>query len=46
MRDRTQLAADLEVERRHFLELIVQPTAIERVDAFPRNHRDYPDCDD
>lgn len=41
--DRAQLAADLEAERRHFLELVVQPAAMEGVDAFLRDFRDYPD---
>jgi hypothetical protein len=41
--DRAQLAADLEAERRHFLELIVQPAAMQGVDAFLRDFRDYPD---
>jgi 2-(1,2-epoxy-1,2-dihydrophenyl)acetyl-CoA isomerase len=41
--DRVQLAADLEAERRHFLELIVQPAAMEGVAAFLRDFRDYPD---
>lgn len=40
--DRAQLAADLESERRHFLELIAQPAAMEGVDAFLRDYRDYP----
>lgn len=41
--DRARLAADLEAERRQFVELIVQPAAIEGVDAFLRDFRDYPD---
>jgi 2-(1,2-epoxy-1,2-dihydrophenyl)acetyl-CoA isomerase len=41
--DRTQLAADLEAERRHFLELIVRPAALQGIDAFLRDFRDYPD---
>lgn len=41
--DRAQLAADLEAERRQFLELIVQPAAQEGVSAFLRDFRDYPD---
>jgi 2-(1,2-epoxy-1,2-dihydrophenyl)acetyl-CoA isomerase len=40
--DRAQLAADLEAERRQFLELIVQPAAMQGVDAFLRDFRDYP----
>ena len=40
--DRVQLAADLEAERRHFLELIVQPAARQGVDTFLRDFRDYP----
>lgn len=40
---RTQLAADLEAERRHFLELIAQPAATLGVDAFLRDFSDYPD---
>ena len=44
--DRARLAADLEAERRHFLELIAQPAAIQGVDAFLRDFRDYPDCED
>ena len=41
--ERSQLAADLESERRHFLELIAQPAALQGVDAFLRDFRDYPD---
>ena len=41
--DRMQLAADLEAERGHFLELIAQPAAMQGIDAFLRNFRDYPD---
>jgi 2-(1,2-epoxy-1,2-dihydrophenyl)acetyl-CoA isomerase len=41
--DRERLAADLEAERRHFLELIVQPAAEQGVAAFLRDFRDYPD---
>ena len=40
--DRAQLAADLEAERRHFLELIAQPAAMQGVDAFLRDFSDYP----
>jgi 2-(1,2-epoxy-1,2-dihydrophenyl)acetyl-CoA isomerase len=40
---RAQLAAELEAERRHFLELIAQSAAIEGIDAFLRDYRDYPD---
>ena len=43
--DRAQLAADLEAERRNFLDLIVQPEAIEGVDAFLRDFSDYPSSD-
>ncbi len=41
--DRARLASDLEAERGHFLELIVQPAAMQGVDAFLRNFHDYPD---
>ncbi len=41
--DRAQLAADLDAERRHFLELIAQPAAVQGVAAFLRDFRDYPD---
>jgi 2-(1,2-epoxy-1,2-dihydrophenyl)acetyl-CoA isomerase len=44
--DRAQLAADLEAERRRFLDLIVQPAALEGVDAFLRDFRGYPDDPD
>jgi enoyl-CoA hydratase/carnithine racemase len=44
--DRAQLAADLEAERRQFLELIVQPAAMRGVDAFLRDFRGYPDSED
>ena len=43
--DLAQLAADLEAERRHFLELIVQPAAMQGVDAFLRDFSDYPNCE-
>ncbi len=43
--DRAQLAADLEAERRNFLELIVQPAAMQGVDAFLRDFSDYPSSD-
>jgi 2-(1,2-epoxy-1,2-dihydrophenyl)acetyl-CoA isomerase len=43
--ERAQLAADLEAERRHFLDLIVQPAAMQGVDAFLRDFSDYPDCE-
>ena len=43
--DRAQLAAGLEAERRHFLELIVQPAAMQGVDAFLRDFSDYPSSD-
>ncbi|MBL8488489.1 MAG: enoyl-CoA hydratase/isomerase family protein [Rhodocyclaceae bacterium] len=44
--DREALAADLEAERRRFLELIGQPQALEGVDAFLRDFADYPDAPD
>ena len=44
--DRAQLAADLEAERRQFLELIAQPAAMRGVDAFLRDFRDYPGSED
>ena len=44
--DRAQLAADLEAERRHFLELIVQPAAMEGVNGFLRDFQDYPNSPD
>jgi len=44
--DRARLAADLEAERRQFLELIAQPAATEGVDAFLRDFRDYPNSPD
>jgi 2-(1,2-epoxy-1,2-dihydrophenyl)acetyl-CoA isomerase len=43
--DRTQLAADLEAERRQFLDLVVQPAAMRGVDAFLRDFSDYPSSD-
>ncbi len=43
--DRAQLAADLEAERRNFLDLIVQPAAMQGVDAFLRDFSDYPSSD-
>lgn len=42
-RDRAALAADLEAERAHFLELIATPEAQAGVDAFLRKFSDYPD---
>lgn len=45
-RDRAALAADLEAERAHFLELIATPRAIEGVDDFLRRFADYPDASD
>lgn len=44
--ERAQLAADLEAERRRFLELIAQPATIEGVDRFLRDFRDYPNPPD
>jgi len=44
--DRAALAAGLEAERRHFLELVAQPAAMEGVDAFLRDFHDYPQGDD
>jgi 2-(1,2-epoxy-1,2-dihydrophenyl)acetyl-CoA isomerase len=41
--DRARLAADLEAERRHFLELIATPQAQAGVDDFLRRFKDYPD---
>lgn len=41
--DRARLAADLEAERRAFLELIVTPAAQAGVDAFLHRFQDYPD---
>lgn len=43
--DRTQLAAELEAERRHFLELIAQPAAMQGIDAFLRDFSEYPSSD-
>jgi 2-(1,2-epoxy-1,2-dihydrophenyl)acetyl-CoA isomerase len=43
--DRAQLAADLEAERRQFLDLVVQPAAMQGVDAFLRDFSDYPSSD-
>ncbi|BDU73689.1 enoyl-CoA hydratase/isomerase family protein [Mesoterricola silvestris] len=40
--DRAALAAALEGERRHFLDLVARPEAIEGVDAFLRDFHDYP----
>ena len=40
--DREPLAADLEAERRHFLELIVKPETHAGVDAFLRDFGAYP----
>ncbi|MCF8177546.1 MAG: enoyl-CoA hydratase/isomerase family protein [Sulfuritalea sp.] len=44
--DREQLAADLEAERKHFLELIAGSAAQAGVDAFLRDFADYPDSPD
>ena len=44
--DRDRLAADLEAERRHFLELIATPEALAGVDAFLQRFQDYPDPPD
>jgi 2-(1,2-epoxy-1,2-dihydrophenyl)acetyl-CoA isomerase len=41
--DRERLAADLEAERRRFLELIATPQAQAGVDDFLRRFKDYPD---
>lgn len=41
-RDREALAAELEAERRHFLELIASTDAIAGVDAFLDRFQDYP----
>ena len=41
--ERALLAADLEAERRRFLELIAQPAALQGIDSFLRDFRDYPD---
>jgi 2-(1,2-epoxy-1,2-dihydrophenyl)acetyl-CoA isomerase len=43
--NRIVLAAALEAERRHFLELVIQPAAMEGVDAFLRDFHDYPTDD-
>jgi len=45
-RERARLAAELEDERRHFLELIAQPAALAGVDAFLQSFKDYPDTPD
>ena len=45
-RDRDRLAADLEAERSHFLELIAGPQAMAGVDAFLNRFQDYPDSPD
>jgi 2-(1,2-epoxy-1,2-dihydrophenyl)acetyl-CoA isomerase len=44
--DRARLAADLEAERRQFLELIAAPEAQAGVDAFLQRFQDYPDSPD
>lgn len=44
--DRAQLAADLEAERQHFLELITRTETMAGVDAFLNNFSDYPDSPD
>lgn len=44
--DRAQLAADLEAERAHFVELIAAPEALAGVDAFLRDFASYPDAPD
>ncbi len=44
--DREQLAADLEAERAHFVELIAGSEAQAGVDAFLRDFGDYPDSPD
>ena len=44
--DRDRLAADLEAERRHFLELIATPEALAGVDTFLQRFQDYPDSPD
>lgn len=43
-RDRERLAADLEAERRHFLELIEAPAALAGVDGFLQRFEGYPDA--
>lgn len=45
-RDRASLAADLEAERRRFLELIDSPAALDGVDDFLRRYTGYPDSPD
>lgn len=44
--DKEAVAADLEAERRRFLELIDKPQAMAGVDAFLRDFADYPDAPD
>lgn len=44
--DRERLAAELEAERKHFLELIATPRAQAGVDDFLRRFQDYPDSID
>lgn len=45
-RDREALAADLEAERRHFLDLIAGTDALAGVDAFLDRFKDYPEDSD
>jgi 2-(1,2-epoxy-1,2-dihydrophenyl)acetyl-CoA isomerase len=45
-RDRERLAADLDAERRQFLELIDTPQARAGVDGFLQRFQDYPDSPD
>ena len=45
-RGHDRLAADLEAERRQFLELITNPQAVAGVDDFLRRFQDYPDSPD
>ena len=45
-RDRERLAAELEAERRLFLELVATPEALAGVDAFLQRFQDYPDSPD
>ena len=44
--DRERLAAELEAERRQFLELVATPAALAGVDAFLQRFQDYPDSPD
>jgi 2-(1,2-epoxy-1,2-dihydrophenyl)acetyl-CoA isomerase len=44
--DRARLAADLEAERRRFVDLVAGAEAVAGVDAFLQRFRDYPDAED